>query len=97
MEDEKFKLFENWYLKRKTEWIKKGIFVESSMLVLDEWRHQYWIKIYSQNGLGNIILYESNHYYWVDFEAGNVICDRIFCKGNIIVFYEKELIEYMII
>lgn len=101
MDDEKFKLFENWYLKRKEKWAKKGIFIESAEL--SEFGHQYWIKIYSQNGLGNIVLYESNHCYWVDFEAGNITSDIMFCKGNLpfdkeddIALYEKELIEYMV-
>ena len=96
--DEKFKMFEKWYLKRKKEWYKRGIYVDESGL--SEFGHQYWIKVHSKNGIGNIILYESNGYYWIDFEAGNIDYDNIFCKGNIdfddISFYEKEFIKYMI-
>lgn len=63
----------------------KGIFVEAAGL--RDAAHQYWIKLYSENGLGNIVLYKSNGYYWADFESANYNLDleegAIFCKGNI--------------
>ncbi|MCI8528256.1 MAG: hypothetical protein HFH82_03745 [Lachnospiraceae bacterium] len=91
--DEKFKAFEMWFLKRKAVWEQKGIFVEAAEL--SGTAHQYWIKVYSENGLGNIVLYESNGYYWVDFEAANYNLnlekDAIFCKGNIEFENEQDL------
>lgn len=102
--DEKFKAFEMWFLKRKAIWEKEGIFVEAARLI--DAAHQYWIKVYSENGLGNIALYESNGYYWVDFETANYNLnleeDAIFCKGNIefeneydLFIYEQEFIKHI--
>lgn len=102
--DEKFKAFEMWFLKRKTIWEQEGIFLEAAGL--SGVAHQYWIKVYSEIGLGNIVLYESNGYYWVDFEAINYNLnleeDAIFCKGDIefgneynLFRYEQEFIKHI--
>ena len=98
--DEKFRAFEMWYLERKDIWAKQGIYVEMSGL--SKVAHQYWIKLYSENGFGNIVLYESNGYYWVDFECANHCLGQIFCKGDIsfehgsdLFHYEQEFIIYM--
>lgn len=92
--DEQFKAFESWYLKRKCIWEQKGIFVESAGL--SEFAHQYWIKVCSENGIGNIVLYESNGYYWVDFESGNYNLEEndVFCKSDITFETEDDLITY---
>lgn len=101
--DEKFKAFEMWFLKRKTIWEQKGIFlVEAGLRGV---AHQYWIKVYSENGLGNIVLYESNGYYWVDFEAVNYnlnLEEAIFYKVDIafenehnLLGNEQEFIKYI--
>ncbi len=92
--DETFKAFEMWFLKRKTIWKQKGIFLVAAGL--SDVAHQYWIKVYSENGLGNIVLYESNGYYWIDFEAVNYnlnLEEAIFCKGNIEFGNEHNLLE----
>ena len=98
--DEKFRAFEMWYFERKEVWAKSGVYVETAGL--SDAAHQYWIKVYSENGLGNIVLYESNGYYWVDFECGNYHLEEIFCKGDItfesgcdLFRYEKEFIKYI--
>lgn len=94
--DEKFKAFEMWYLKRKAVWEQKGIFVETAGL--RDIAHQYWIKVYSESGLGNIVLYESNGYYWVDFEGANYNLkfeeNAFFCKGDIEFENEQDLFRY---
>lgn len=94
--DKKFKAFETWYLKRKAIWEQKGIFVE--VAGLSDVAHQYWIKVYSENGLGNIVLYESNGYYWVDFECANYHLaleeGAIFCRGDIEFESEDDLFRY---
>lgn len=93
--DERFEAFEIWYLKRKAIWEQAGIFVEAAGL--SDIAHQYWIKVYSENGLGNIVLYESNGYYWVDFESANynldLETDAIFCKGDIEFENEDDLLS----
>ncbi len=73
---------------------KKGIFVENAGL--SEAAHQYWIKVYSENGLGNIVLYESNGYNWVDFESGNYNLKEndVFCKSGILFDTEDDLFTY---
>lgn len=98
--DEMFQAFESWYQGRKESWERKGVFVDSAGL--GEYGHQYWIKLHSENGLGNIVLYESNGYYWVDLEGGNydfdVMYQRIgieFHAINEINTFERELIEHI--
>lgn len=44
---------------------KNGVVIDSAGL-REQYGHQYWIKVHTENGLGNIVLYESNGYYWVD-------------------------------
>lgn len=70
---------------------------------LSQYSHQYWIKLHSDNGLGNIILYESNGYYWVDFESGNYTNDDMYIKSGIefesmsdLNIYENEFLNHMI-
>lgn len=99
--DEKFKEFELWYLNRLECWITQGIVVDSAGL--SEYGHQYWIKVHSEHGLGNIVLYESNEYYWIDFEAGNYDYGVVFCRSGIdfhdketISLYEQEFVKYII-
>lgn len=98
--DEIFIKFETWYLNNKVYWEQKGVFVDESGL--GKYGHQYWIKLHSENGLGNIVLYESNGYYWVDFEGGNYDYDIMFQRAGIefddtsqLDVYEKELIEHI--
>ena len=85
--DDKFKAFESWYARRKSIWEKRGFL----------WRTPaYWIKVYSENGLGNIVLYESNGYNWVDFESGNYNLKEndVFCKSGILFDTEDDLFTY---
>lgn len=79
--DEIFKGFEKWYLNKKHRWEQMGIFVDESGL--SQYGHQYWIKLHSDMGLGNIVLYESNSCYWVEFESGNYNDDDIYIKSGI--------------
>lgn len=89
--DEKFKEFELWYQSKIENWALQGITVESAGL--SEYGHQYWIKVQSPNGLGNITLYESNGYYWIDFEAGNYDYDVMFYRSGI-DFHDKDAISF---
>ena len=98
--DKIFKQFEAWYLTKRTAWEQNGVFADDAGL--SKYGHQYWIKLHSDNGLGNIALYESNGFYWVDFEGGNYNYDVIFQKYGIefkdideLDIYEKEFIEYI--
>lgn len=98
--DEIFKKFETWYLNKKIKWEQIGISVTEAGL--GEYGHQYWIKLHSKNGLGNIVLYESNRYYWVDFESGSYTHDIMFLKAGIefentseLDVYESEFISYL--
>ena len=100
-ENKIFKEFEIWYLSKKTHWEQMGVFVDEADL--GQHGHQYWIKMHSENGLGNIVLYESNGYYWVDFESGNYSCDAMFLRTGIefdeiseLDTYEKAFIECII-
>ena len=87
--DEKFSEFEAWYLKQEKEWESQRIVIDYTGL--GEHGHQYWIKLHSENGLGNIVLYESNGLYWVDFEGGNYDYDVMFMKGGIDFVDESSL------
>ena len=98
--DKKFKEFESWFLKKKNEWAEKQIVVDKAGI--GDYGHQYWIKLHSENGLGNIVLYESNGYYWVDFEGGNYDYDGMFIRSGIDFIdenslnnIEKEFIEHI--
>mgnify|MGYP005782480847 FL=1 len=98
--DEIFKQFENWFLSKKDTWKRNDIVVDEAGL--SEFGHQYWIKLHSNNGLGNIVLYESNGYYWVDFESGNYDCGIIFQRAGIEFYsineldiYEKDFIKHI--
>lgn len=98
--DEIFKKFEIWYLNKKIKWEQIGISIDDAGL--NGYGHQYWIKLHSENGLGNIVLYESNGYYWVDFESGSFNRDDIFLKSGIefesmddLDIYEIEFISHM--
>ncbi len=98
--DEKFILFEKWYLNRKEIWKQHGIVVDEAGL--SQYGHQYWIKLHSENGLANIALYESNGYYWVDFEGGNYDYDVMFQRFGIefdnaeeLELYEAELMHHI--
>lgn len=90
--DEIFKRFENWYLNKKIRWEQAGISVDEAGL--SKYGHQYWIKLHSECGLGNIILYESNGYYWVDFESGNYNCNDIYQKSGIEFEKMSDLNKY---
>lgn len=98
--DEIFRKFEVWYLNKKVSWEQKGVVVDKAGL--GRYGHQYCIKLHSENGLGNIILYESNGYYWVDFEGGNYDCDIMFMRAGIefedvqeMDVHEREFIEHI--
>ena len=98
--DEIFQGFEAWYLNKKISWEQKGVLVDEAGL--GKYGHQYFIKLHTENGLGNIILYESNGYYWVDFEGGNYDYDVMFLRSGIefrnvneLDVHEKELIEHI--
>ena len=97
--DDIFIWFEKWYLSKRDNWDKRGISIEEAGL--SEYGHQYWIKLRSEYGLGNIILNESNGIYWLDFEGGNYDFDVMYNKGNIeidkaiIDIYAEELIEHI--
>lgn len=58
--DELFLIFEKWYISRSADWIDKGITVDEAGLGI--WGHQYWIKLHSDYGIGNIVLYESKQH-----------------------------------
>lgn len=99
--DEIFKQFQNWFLSKKDSWKRNGIIVDEAGL--SAFGHQYWIKLHSENGLGNIILYESNGYYWVDFEGGNYNYDVMFQRAGIefndikeLDVYEKDFVQHII-
>lgn len=79
--DRKFEMFEKWYLSRKDEWAGKGVAMYKAGP--GDFGHQYWIKMHSENGFGNIVLYESNGYYWADFEGGNYDFDVLSCRSGI--------------
>lgn len=98
--DEIFKEFEYWYLNKKMKWEQKGVFVDKAGL--GQYGHQYWIKLHSENGLGNIVLYESSGLYWVDFEGGNYDFDVMFVRTGIkfdnvneLDMYENEFINHI--
>lgn len=99
--DDKFRKFEGWYTNKTTRWEQVGIFVDEAGLD-EKYGHQYWIKLHSKNGLGNIALYESNGYYWVDFESGNYDLDVMFIRSGIefdnvddLDVHESEFINYL--
>lgn len=99
--DEVFQQFQTWFLSKKAKWKLLGIQVDEAGL--SAYGHQYWIKVHSDQGLGNIVLYESNGYYWVDFEVGNYDKDVVFQKSGItfqkideLDCYEKDLIQYIV-
>lgn len=99
--DDVFKEFRAWVLSKKEEWKYRGIVIDKEGL--SEFGHQYWLKLHSENGLGNIVLYESNGYYWVDFEGGNYDYDVMYLKSGVqfnditeLDKYEKELIQHII-
>lgn len=98
--DEIFRGFECWFLNKKTKWEQAGVFVDEAGL--GQYGHQYWIKLHSENGLGNIVLHESNNTYWVDFEGGNYDYDVMFLRAGIefddvseLDSYEKEFIKHI--
>lgn len=95
-----FQQFHKWFLSKKDTWERTGINVDEAGL--SEFGHQYWIKLHSKNGLGNIVLYESNGYYWVDFEGGNYNYDIMFQRAGIefsdinkLDIYEKDFIKHI--
>lgn len=99
--DEIFKQFQNWFLSKKDSWKRNGIVVDEAGL--SEFGHQYWVKLHSENGLGNIVLYESNGYYWVDFEGGNYDYDVMYQRAGIefndikeLDVYERDFIKHII-
>lgn len=59
--DEVFQQFQRWFLSKKTKWDTLGILVDEAGL--STYGHQYWIKVHSDQGLGNIVLYESDGDY----------------------------------
>lgn len=98
--DAVFREFETWYLNKKIDWEQKGVLIEEAGL--SKYGHQYWIKVHSENGLGNIVLYESYGYYWVDFESGNYDYDGMFQRAGIefndvseLDVHAKEFIEHI--
>lgn len=99
--DEVFQQFQTWFLGKKAKWELLGIQVDEAGL--SKFGHQFWIKMHSAQGLGNIVLYESNGYYWIDFEGGNYDKDVVFQKSGItfqsideLDRYEKDLIQYIV-
>lgn len=98
--DEVFQQFQTWFLSKKAKWDTLGIQVNKAGL--SEFGHQYWIKMHSDQGLGNIVLYESNGYYWVDFEGGNYDYDVMFQRSGItfqnideLDCYEKDFVQHI--
>lgn len=98
--DEVFQQFQRWFLSKKAKWELLGIHVDEAGL--STYGHQFWIKVHSDQGLGNIILYESDGDYWVDFECGNYDYDVMFQRSGItfqniveLDCYEKDFIDHI--
>lgn len=96
--DEIFKQFQSWFISKKDIWKQNGIAVDEAES--SEFRHQYWIKLHSEYGLGTIILHESNGRYWVDFEGGNYDYDVMFQRTGIefnnineLDIHERDLVK----